>query len=130
MISETRQTYSLLHIPVLKAIPNADAIIERIDLAARAATVYLRTNGMCLPDIPNVLPAIAEPPTLDRVDTHLRILVSEAVESFISTASDNPTTEVDGVAGNELFEVWVEASAPAAGHVTPPLHVKIAMWLC
>lgn len=116
-------SYNLQHIEGLQGIPNADAVIERIDLAARTATVFLRQYGMTLPGGVGV-------PVLDEVDVHLRRLVSDAIDSFQQAVGDNPQDEVDGVAGDEMFDVWVESAAGITGHFSPPLRVRIAMWLC
>lgn len=115
--------YNLQYLTCLTNIPNADTVIERIDIAARTATSIMRAMGMTLPDAQRV-------PTLDEVDRHLRLLVSEAIDGYLqsvrSLKENESDLEVDGVAEDDYFDVWV---APVVPGEHSPLHVRISMWL-
>lgn len=105
----------------LPDVENFDAAVERIDLAATKATIVMRAIGMALPGVDTE----DRPPTLNEVDTHLRVLVSEAYGDLLSLLQE-PIAETEGFAGDDLFDVSVVALQPYDGR---RIRVEIALIL-
>lgn len=103
--------YSLHGLEALADVPNHGAIVERIDIAAREATILMRSKGLCLPER-------LEVPLLDDVDNYLRVLVNEAVASYQNVSEGDPDS-AEAWAGDDMFEIAV------TGNSTGELEVEI-----
>jgi hypothetical protein len=92
----TARAYDRHTLPALADITNAEAIIERIDLAASTATPVLRFFGRLVD---------GEEANLDLIDEHLRHMVNAAIAGLLEDGDGLLDDEAEGYVEDAIFMV-------------------------